>query len=271
MNGDAAALADIAPERLTISAEAFQVAVGGIAGGLLFQPCIEPIALPTLPIDAVRGGSADGVSVMVGACADEWLLLDAMNPTAAALEQVHLELRLNNHVGAYAGELIDGYRTMLAARGAPADTASVASAIETDRIYRVPALRLAEALAARGNPAYHYEFTWRSPMSKGSMRACHAIDIAFVFATHGTNEGVASFCGAGPSADALATTVQDAWASFARRGTPSVLALEAWRPYTDANPETALLDSPTALVQHRLRAERRLWEGHPDGETLGRL
>jgi para-nitrobenzyl esterase len=268
---DAAALPDIDPERITRAAEAYQVAAGGIAGGMLFQPCIEPPAMPALPIDAVKKGSADGVSVMVGACADEWLLLDAMNPNAAALEEDELKVRLNKRVGARSTALIDGYRSMLAVRGAPIDTASVASAIETDRIYRMPALRLADALAARGNPAYHYEFTWRSPMLNGRLKACHAIDIAFVFATHGINEGVASFSGAGASADALAATVQDAWASFARTGQPSTPALDGWRPYTDANLETALLDSPAALVQRRLREERRLWEGHADGDPLGRL
>src|SRR5262249_1001211 len=132
-------------------------------------------------------------------------------------------------------------------------------------------LRLAEALAARGNPAYHYEFTWRSPMLSGRLRACHAIDIAFVFATHAQDEGTATFCGAGPSANALASTVVDAWTSFARTGTPVAPALAGWKPYTDANPQTALLDVPAAVVQKRLGGERQLWEGHADGDSVGRL
>jgi para-nitrobenzyl esterase len=238
---------------------------------MVFQPCIEPTVLPTLPIEAVKNGSADGVSVMVGACAEEWLLFDAMNPAAATLQEPHLKARLEARVGSRATELIEGYRKMLTLRGAPTDTASLASAIETDRIFRLPGLRLAEALAARGNPAHHYEFTWRSPMLQGKLRACHAIDIAFVFATHANDEGVASFCGAGPSADALAATVQDAWTSFARTGAPTAPALQGWRPYTDANRQTALLDAPVSLAQRRLDGERQLWEGCADGEAVGRL
>ena len=48
-------------------------------------------------------------------------------------------------------------------------------------------------------------------------------------------------------------------------------ALAGWKPYTDANPQTALLDVPAALVQRRLAGERQLWEGHADGDAVGRL
>jgi para-nitrobenzyl esterase len=108
-------------------------------------------------------------------------------------------------------------------------------------------------------------------MSNGRLRACHAIDIAFVFATHAQDEGTATFCGAGPSADALAGTVQDAWTSFARTGAPAAPALAGWKPYTDANPQTALFDVPAAVVQRRFAGERQLWEGYADGDAVGRL
>jgi len=130
---------------------------------------------------------------------------------------------------------------------------------------------LAEALAARGQTAYHYEFTWRSPILNGRLKSCHAIDIAFVFATHAQNDEVAKFAGAGPSADALASTVQDAWLSFARTGTPRAPGLDGWRPYDPQRPTTAIFDVPCGVSATALDAERRLWEGQPDGPVVGKL
>ena len=168
---------------------------------------------------------------MVGAAAHEWLLFSAMDPAAASLDDSHLKARVSGRVGSSAEALIAGYEKLLASRGEPHDPLSVFAAIETDRVFRVQAERLADALAARGQSPYHYEFTWRSPLLNGKLKSCHAIDIAFVFATHALDDGVAKFCGEGPSANALAATVQDAWLSFARTGTPRAAGLDGWKPY----------------------------------------
>ena len=75
-------------------------------------------------------------------------------------------------------------------------------AIETDRIFRMPGLRLAETQAAHDARVYSYLFTWRSPMIGGMFGACHALELGFVFGTHG-DPGMADFSGSGPAADAL--------------------------------------------------------------------
>jgi hypothetical protein len=126
--------------------------------------------------------------VMVGAAAHEWLLFTAMDPAAATLDDNHLKARVSGRVGSSAEALIYGYKQLLASRGEPHDPLSVFAAIETDRVFRVQAERLADALAERGQSPYHYEFTWRSPLLNGKLKSCHAIDIAFVFATHAIDD-----------------------------------------------------------------------------------
>jgi para-nitrobenzyl esterase len=126
-------------------------------------------------------------------------------------------------------------------------------------------------LAARGQSAHHYEFTWRSPLLDGRLKSCHAIDIGFVFATHAKTADVAKFFGAGPSADALARTVQDVWLSFARSGTPSATGLDGWDRYQEQRPTTAIFDVPASVSRTVLAGERPLWEGQPDGAVLGKL
>jgi len=264
---DVASLEAMDAQALTTAAARYTL----VAGGMPYQPCVDGDLLPALPLDTVKAGNADGVSVMVGAAAHEWLLFSAMDPAAATLDDGHLKARVSGRVGSSAEALITGYKDLLASRGEPHDPLSVFAAIETDRVFRIQAQRLADALATRSQPAYHYEFTWRSPLLNGKLKSCHAIDIGFVFGTHALNDGVAKFCGEGPSANALAATVQDAWLSFARTGTPCAAGLDGWKPYDREQPTTAIFDVPASVSSSVLVAERRLWEGQPDGAVVGRL
>lgn len=264
---DIASLETMDAQSLTMAAARYTL----VAGGMPYQPCVDGALLPALPIDTVKAGNADGVSVLVGAAAHEWLLFSAMDPAAATLDRSHLKARVSSRVGSSADALIDGYSNLLASRGEPNDPLSIFAAIETDRVFRIQAERLADVLATRGQSPYHYEFTWRSPLLNGKLKSCHAIDIAFVFATHAIDEGVAKFCGEGPSANALAATVQDAWLSFARTGKPSAAGLDGWKPYDRRQPSTAIFDVPTGVSSTVLAAERRFWEGQPDGAVVGRL
>ena len=264
---DIASLQTMDPEALTMAAAMYRLT--GV--GMVHQPVVDGDLLPQLPIDAVKAGSADGVDVLVGAAANEWLLFTAMDPAAATLDDSHLKARVSGRVGSSADALIDGYEQLLASRGEPHDPISVFAAIETDRVFRLPGQRLADALAARKQNVHHYEFTWRSPLLNGKLKSCHAIDIAFVFATHAHDAGTSQFCGEGPSADALARSVQDAWLSFAKTGTPRAAGLDGWAKYDPKQPTTAIFDVPAGVSKTVLAAERRLWEGQPDGAVLGRL
>jgi carboxylesterase type B len=74
-----------------------------------------------------------------------------------------------------------------------------------------------------------------------------------------------------PSANALVNTVQDAWLSFARTGTPHAAGLDRWESYDPNRPTTGIFDVPAGVSSSVLLAERRLWEGQPDGATVGKL
>ena len=57
-------------------------------------------------------------------------------------------------------------------------------------------------------------------MMGGMLGACHALELGFVFGTHG-EPGMADFSGSGPAADALSERMMDAWLAFAKSGDPS--------------------------------------------------
>ena len=90
-------------------------------------------------------------------------------------------------------------------------------ALDSDRTFRVPAIRLAEAQAPHQPRTYKYFFTWSSPARRGTLGACHALELPFVFGTLDAPT-MDRFAGKGPDAEALATRMMDAWIAFAKSG-----------------------------------------------------
>ena len=69
--------------------------------------------------------------------------------------------------------------------------------------------------------------------------------------------GADRFAGSGPAAEALSTTVQDAWLAFARTGDPG------WPAYDRSTRTTMVLGERCEVVADPLSAERAAWAGLP--------
>ena len=78
----------------------------------------------------------------------------------------------------------------------------------TDFMFRVAAVRLAEARAHGGAPAFLYEFAWPSPALEG-IGACHCIDLPFVFDLLDA-DGVITVAGSDPP-QSLADAMHRTW------------------------------------------------------------
>lgn len=223
---------------------------------LPFQPVVDGNTIPRHPLDEVRAGCAAGVPLMVGTTRDEWRLFGFLDPEVRQLDARKIAARLQQRLPhADGAAIVAGYR----ASRPDEDWTSLWLAIETDRVFRVPAIRLAEAQASHA-PVYAYWFTWESPGFGGLLGACHAIELPFVF---GALElpGADRFIGAGPAAERLAERTMDAWIAFAREGAPGHAGLPAWPGY-DVERRATLELGPECRLHHDLApAERRLWDG----------
>jgi para-nitrobenzyl esterase len=228
-------------------------------GGLTLRPVVDGKILPQRPIDAVAGGSADNIPILVGTNLDEAKLFSTMNEEVSNMDEVRL-LRLCQRLipkGDVPG-LIENYRKARQQRGTSTTPAEIFMALQTDKGFRIPAIRLAESHSRRNQPTYMYLFTWVSPFKNGALGACHALELGFLF---GTRFG--DFSGSGPEADALERNIQDAWLAFARTGDPSCKSIGKW-PVYDEGRETMLLGKECSLVAAPYDEERRAWEAIPD-------
>lgn len=267
-NDDVDKLLAIEPGKLVTEGALHAAAMGG----MVFQPCIDGAVMPQLPIDRVRAGGADEVAVLVGACRDEWRLFTAMDPGSAKLDDAGMMKQLRARApGVDLGHVVEGYRELRDARGEAIAPVDVFAAVETDRVFRMPGIRLAEAYAARGRDAYQYSFSVQSSAMDGYLESCHAIDIGYVWGTYAMSEAAHEFFGKRPGTAALSATVQDAWLSFARGGHPKTAALADWVPYSPASRSTAVFDTPAHVLHAPRDEERALWNEFEDGLTVGYL
>ena len=126
-------------------------------------------------------------------------------------------------------------------------------------MFRIPAVRLAEAQSKVQPDTYMYLFTWPSPVMGGMMGACHALEIPFVFGTI-DDPVTASFCGSGPEAMKLSEAMQEVWLAFARTGSPRHPSVPDWPAYDTTRRATMLVGKEWTVQDDPMPSERAWWE-----------
>lgn len=237
--------------------------------GLAFAPVVDGDTLPSRPIETVARGESAKVAVMVGATRDEWRLFSLMDPRSSSLDDEGLRRRVRRFLDpSRVDSLIEAYRASRVELREPHAPPDLFAAIETDRFFGVPALRLADTQSRHQKNVFRYLFTWKSPSMGGLLGSCHALELGFVFGTLAL-PGMAAFSGSGPAAYALARQMQDAWLAFARSGNPSCETVGPWPAFEAETAPTMLLGETTGPEQAPFDREMRSWVGVPD-EAFGR-
>jgi para-nitrobenzyl esterase len=219
-----------------------------------FQPVIDGDTLPERPIEAVFGGSSKGIPTLVGTCRDEWKLWSGVGGDGGAARAPRLLRNLLEQNGRNVDDLVATYGAENG--GSQAD---VLGAIETDRTFRIPAIRLAEAQVANDTATWMYRFDWPTPILGGRLGACHSIEIPFVF-DNLTAPGAPEFTG-GAAPQELASRMHAAWVNFMQTGDPNAADLPAWPGYQTSKRSTMLLDVECRVEEDPQGELRRAWDG----------
>jgi para-nitrobenzyl esterase len=264
--GDVEALSRVSAEELLeaqgkLSDELTQTRDAGrfgeaAASAMVFQPTYGTELLPERPIDAVAAGSAAGVDVLVGTTAEEALIfvVDLKDMFSEEMVEAGLDAAMAS-AGRTGAEALAVYRANRPGAGAH----ELAAAVETDRMFRIPAQRLADAQTAHNPNTWMYEFAWRTPVRGGEFGACHFLEVPFVFDQLQNDQG-RSFCG-DPAPQQLADAVHGAWVAFVTDGDPSHPGLPPWPRWDPATRPVMRFDDRSAVVSDSAPDERALWEG----------
>lgn len=117
-------------------------------------------------------------------------------------------------------------------------------------LFRLPAIRQGEEHAAHGNQVFLYY--WNYPSSLPNLKACHAVELAYVF--NNLHETIYTGSGANKT---LAEQVQRMWINFAKTGNPSIDGEGMlWKPYSRTSRNIMILDDPIHLEKDWKERER---------------
>ena len=231
--------------------------------GMPYQPVIDGNVLPKKPIECVREGSAVGIAIMAGSTADEWKLFTGIMPSGVDNEAELIALGESQfNVSGAAG--VAAYKAVLEARGADTSAAELASAMMTDRVFRMPWIYLLEAQVAHDERVYGYRFDFPAALLGGTLGACHAGELGFVFGTY-DKDGAESFFGKGEVADQVSAMTRAAWLNFARTGNPTGGIVPDWPSYTSPDRATMVINAETGVQERPEDATRVIWRESATG------
>ena len=220
-------------------------------GALAFQPVVDGTVLPRPPLDTIDAGNADGVHLLVGTNRHEATLFNLMDPDLATVDDTGIARRVGRWYGADAGGLVESYRS----RRDEMTPLDLWTDVGTDAVFRIPAIRLAEAQLAHG-PVWMYLFTWETLVFGGVLRSSHALEIPFAF---DTLESAQMFTGDAPERQAIADAMHAAWIAFARSGDPNCDAIPEWPAYDRAHRATMRFDTEREVVDDPMGEDRAAW------------
>jgi para-nitrobenzyl esterase len=223
-------------------------------GGMVFVPCVDDVVVELPPVEALAAGMAAGVPMLIGTNVDEMRLLAAGDPHRRDLDDDRLRRRLDKVLDGPVDEVVRIVAAAREARGESTTPSDLWLAIESDRFFRVPSLRAADAHVVHEPRTYVYLFGWRSPALDGWVGACHVLEIPFVFGLH-AEPHLADFTGAGPAADALSAQMMAAWTAFARTDDPSTES-HPW-PRHDPSTRPTMCFGAETRVEHAPREVER--------------
>ncbi len=253
------AVLSAAPERLLEAQQAVsQAMVTGklprratSASGLPFGPVIDGEVLPRHPIEAIRSGSSAAVALLTGTTRDEWNLFGL---TEKRVDDSDTLVRR-------VGRVVQNPESLAAAYGEARigdDYDALFKGIMTDRVFRIPAIRMAEAQSLhQPENTFMYLFEYASTAFDGRLGACHALEIPFVF-DNLHKRGIELLTGPEPP-QSVAAAMHGAWISFARTGSPVHDGVPDWPAYDRQRRATIHFGVPCHLEDDPGAAERRAW------------
>jgi para-nitrobenzyl esterase len=239
---DAAGLADVAVGRLV--AAQMEVARGIARFGDItppFVPVGDALAEPRRFVAAAAHAAGErGVDLVIGTTREEMGAFFAADPAMAEPDPAAVAARF----AALAGDpaAIELYRR----RRPGGSVAELLGDLVTDHMFLFPSLLLADAATAAGRSAWVYQFDWAPPGNR--FRACHCLELPFVFGNPGAWADAAMLEGHDPAVvAALSAAIRSAWTGFAGSGDPGT-ALQPWPAYRPGSRQTMRFDSIVGSV-----------------------
>ena len=227
-------------------------------GGLYFGPVLDERSLTRHPFYPDAPPQSAAIPMIIGNTHDETRAFLGNDPSNFSVDWAGLAAKLtqaNMRVDIDPATVIAEYRRLY-----PAYSASdvLFAATTAARSWRGAIIEVEERAKA-GHPTWAYQLDWATPRDGGKFGAPHASDIQFVF----DNIAKPGASAIGPTAQAMADQMSEAFLAFARTGDPNGKAIPRWERYSLERRETMVFNTPSKLVNDPRGGQRRLFEKVP--------
>lgn len=216
-----------------------------------FSPVVDGDVLPDAPWRALATGAARDIDLFVGHTRDEYRLFNPLFGTEVTDEQ--LTETLDRFAPASNGN--GGYRALYP----EATPGELHELVNSDWLFRMPSLHLAEAHHAGGGRPWNYELCWSYHPDQG---ASHSLDMLLVFGTLSLDD-VRNDPSAAADAAGQAVRVGDQmrsdWLNFAATGAPG------WPPYDPDTRFTRVYTAEPTTHPYPEERSRQIWSTHQFG------
>jgi para-nitrobenzyl esterase len=128
--------------------------------------------------------------------------------------------------------------------------------VNSDWLFRMPSLHLAEAQAVAGGGVHLFELTWPAPGMGGGFGACHGLDVPLVFGNLSSGQPAMLIGDSVAEAEALSARMRTAWTAFATHGDPG------WPAYETEQRLVQLFDTESAITTYPEEASRLIWQDY---------
>jgi para-nitrobenzyl esterase len=215
-----------------------------------FAPVVDGEVLPRTPWQALADGAAREIPLIIGHNRDEYRLF-----IVGGGQFGHITAKRASGALRLFGPGPDpetAYRTTFP----DLSDERLYELVQSDWLFRMPAIHLAQAQAAGGGRAHVYELTWDAPGLGGVLGACHALDVPLTFGEYtGIGKDVMGLEPT-PEVEALSARIRTAWTGFAAEGDPG------WPAYDPEERLVQVFDTEPAVTPYPEEASRRLWQDH---------
>jgi para-nitrobenzyl esterase len=227
-------------------------------GELLVEPRPDPHP------DSVYSGWHADLPILIGTTRDEWKMFTVTDRKRRSLDDTTLRHYMarsrfgSTTVDQEGAEEAYALYERCEETGRRRRPSQIWVAFQTDRVFRQPAIALANARGTSAHPTYFYRFDWQPSLARDRVGACHSLDVPFTFGTL-RHPLLFPLLGWSPSARRLSREIQAAWAAFAHKSDPSCRELPVWPAYEPKHRSTMLLAERPHCVESPGDDARRFW------------
>lgn len=215
-------------------------------------PVVEGDLLPVHPEQAIAEGAAKEIPVLIGTNKDEYRLFSFFDPRWKQSDEEEISSIFEHAFGlnwlGISEYLINGEEL----------NQDMYDKLMTMSLFTFPALQLAELQVKLDAPVWVYRFDWETPAYGGELKACHSLEIPFVWNTI-SKPGVEKMTGSSEERKKLAEEMHHSWIRFARSGNPNTPKLPEWRAYNLEHRPVMIFNRENVLVHDPNSEERRDW------------